>query len=113
MDDTRGITVKVPADLHTKVRDEQESLEMTMSSYIAMVLEEHFNTDKRGGKGLENMRTLAFQVSEDLFQRLKAHLAENPKLTQKSFVIGLIEQALEAAEVADTASIENTVDESA
>jgi predicted DNA-binding protein len=98
MEETRGITVKVPAELHNRVRTEQESLEMTMSSYITMVLEEHFNPNRKGGNSMNSTRTLAFQVSEELYQRIKDHLARNPGLTQKSFVIGLIEQALKEAE---------------
>jgi predicted DNA binding CopG/RHH family protein len=98
MEETCGITVKVPAALHSRVRTEQESLEMTMSSYITMVLEEHFNPDRKGGNNMNGTRTLAFQVSEELLQRIKDHLARNPGLTQKSFVIGLIEQALKEAE---------------
>ena len=42
-------------------------------------------------------RTLAFQVSEELFGRIKAHLARTG-MSQKDFVIGLIEQALAAEE---------------
>ena len=50
-----------------------------------------------------NTRTLAFQISEELFQRIKAHLERETvrtgrKLTQREFVLGLIEEALEAAE---------------
>ena len=52
---------------------------------------------------MEKGRTLAFQVSEELFQRVKEYLDRYEKtyhrrLTQKEFVIGLIEQALEEAE---------------
>ena len=51
----------------------------------------------------EKGRTLAFQVSEALFQRIKEYLVLYEKtyhrrLTQKEFVISLIEQALEEAE---------------
>lgn len=42
----------------------------------------------------ENMRTLAFQVPKSLFQRVKAYLECN-HMTQKQFVIGLIEDELE------------------
>ena len=38
-----------------------------------------------------------FQIDEALFQRIKAHLTRTG-LTQKVFVIGLIEQALGEAE---------------
>ena len=42
-------------------------------------------------------RTLAFQVSEELFQRLKIHLKKTGQ-SQKEFVIGLIEEAICKAE---------------
>ena len=50
-----------------------------------------------------NSRTMAFQIPEDLFQRIKAHLERETqrtgrKLTQREFVLGLIEEALEVAE---------------
>lgn len=37
-----------------------------------------------------NMRTRAFQVPEELFQKIKDYLQHN-NMTQKQFVIGLIE----------------------
>ena len=41
-----------------------------------------------------NMRTLAFQVPEDLFQKIKDYLQRN-NMTQRQFVIGLIETELD------------------
>lgn len=48
-------------------------------------------------------RTLAFQIDEELFQRIKAHLDRESartgrKLTQREFVLGLVEAALDEAE---------------
>ena len=48
-------------------------------------------------------RTMAFQISEELFLRIKAHLERETartghQLTQREFVLGLIEQALNEAE---------------
>ena len=48
-------------------------------------------------------RTLAFQIDETLFQRIKAHLERETrrtgrKLTQREFVLGLVEAALNEAE---------------
>ena len=48
-------------------------------------------------------RTMAFQIPEELFQRIKTHLARETtrtgiKLTQRDFVLGLIERALAEAE---------------
>ncbi len=47
-----------------------------------------------------NTRTLAFQVTEELFQRIKEYLKQNG-LTQREFVVGLIEQALNEWKKAD------------
>ena len=49
---------------------------------------------------MANGRTLAFTVSEELFQRVKEYLAwyertYHRRLTQKEFVLGLIEDELE------------------
>ena len=51
----------------------------------------------------DKTRTMAFQIPEDLFQRIKAHLERETqrtgkKLTQREFVLGLIEEALNEAE---------------
>ena len=53
-----------------------------------------------------NTRTLAFQIPEELYQRIKAHLERETvrtgkKLTQREFVLGLIEGALNMAEQTD------------
>ena len=50
-----------------------------------------------------NTRTMAFQIPEELFQRIKAHLERESqrtgrKYTQREFVLGLIEEALNEAE---------------
>ena len=42
-------------------------------------------------------RTLALQISEELFMRLKGYLAKEG-VSQKQFIIGLIEEALNDAE---------------
>ena len=97
MSETRGITVKIDADLHTRAKADQEARALTMSQYITLILEEHFNQDKKGGITM-NARTMAFQIEEELFQRIKAHLSRTG-LTQKAFVLGLIEEALFTAEL--------------
>ncbi len=56
-------------------------------------------------------KTLAFQIPEELFNRIKDHLDREKertgrKLSQKDFVIGLIERALEEAEQQDAGSSE-------
>ena len=50
-----------------------------------------------------NTRTMAFQIPENLFQRIKVHLERETRrtgrnLTQREFVLGLVEAALDEAE---------------
>ena len=99
--ETKGVTCKIPLDLHNRISEEIRETESTMSKFIEMVIREHY--EKGVNKTMEKGRTLAFQVSEELFQRVKEYLeayekAYHRRLTQKEFVVGLIEQALEEAE---------------
>ena len=99
--ETKGVTCKIPLDLHNQISEEIRETESTMSKFIEMIIREHY--EKGANRIMEKGRTLAFQVSEELFQRVKEYLENYEKtnhrrLTQKEFVIGLIEQALEEAE---------------
>lgn len=92
----KGITVKIDAELHVRVREYLESHEMTMAEFVTMALQDelqpkHNITEE---KNMGNMRTLAFQVPEELFQKIKDYLQRN-NMTQKEFVIGLIETEIE------------------
>ena len=42
---------------------------------------------------MDNTRTVAFQIPEELFQELKKYLKKHD-LKQKEFILGLIQQAL-------------------
>ena len=95
MEPTKNLCAQIPESLHARVREEQEHLGQTLGAYITQILTEHFEQKEKGGKAMsENTRTLAFQVSEDLFGRLKAYLAAH-HISQRQFVLGLIEEALE------------------
>ena len=88
MEKRKNLCAMIPEELHGRVKQEQEALALTLAQYVEMVLEEHF---KKGGKEMGNgTRTLAFQVSEELFGRVKGYLAKHPGLSQREFVIGLI-----------------------
>ena len=102
--ETKGVTCKIPLDLHNRISEEIRETESTMSKFIEMIIQEHY--EKGAGKVMAKGRTLAFQVSEELFQRVKEYLerfekVHHRRLTQKEFIIGLIEQALEEAEEAE------------
>ncbi|MBS6861881.1 MAG: translation initiation factor 2 [Clostridiales bacterium] len=99
--ETKGVTCKIPLDLHNRISAEIRDAESTMSKFIEMVIREHY--EKGDVRVMAKGRTLAFQVSEELFQRIKAYLERyerqhHRRLTQREFVIGLIEQALGKAE---------------
>lgn len=103
MSKTRNLCAQIPEELHAKVREEQERLGKTLSEYVGQILKDYF--EQKEGKNMNgNSRTLAFQVSEELFERLKAYLTAN-KLKQKEFVVGLIEKALEQWEVSQAANM--------
>jgi len=92
----KNICGKIPVELHEKVKLEVEELGISIPKYLEMVIEEHM-TRKGEKTNMADLRTLAVQVTEDLFSRLKAVLAKNG-MKQKDFLIGLIEEALEKEE---------------
>ena len=81
--ETKGITVKINADLHAEVRQYLEANNMTMAEFVTQALDDelHPKFHKEDAK-MENTRTIAFQVPEDLFQRLKDYLRRN-EITQR------------------------------
>lgn len=98
MTEMKNICGKIPKDLHEKVREEIELTESSTQKFIQQVIEEHF--ERLAGKGEMSMgtaRTIAVQVSEELFQRLKTVIAKKG-MKQKDFLIQIIEGALEKAE---------------
>ena len=102
---TKNLCAQISLDLHQKISEGKEAAGLTTAQYITELLTEYFKMKENGGKTTmaNNSRTMAFQIPEDLFQRIKAHLERETqrtgrKLTQREFVLGLIEEALEAAE---------------
>ena len=92
----KNICGKIPVELHEKVKLEVEELGISIPKYLEMVIEEHIA--RKGEKtNMADLRTVAVQVTEDLFSRLKAVLARNG-MKQKDFLIGLIEEAIEKEE---------------
>jgi transcriptional regulator with XRE-family HTH domain len=87
-----------------------ERLGETTSKYIANLIQEYYNmmeNQKGGIQMTEKGRTMAFQIPEELFQRIKRHLERETlrtgkKLTQRDFVLNLITQALDEADAENT-----------
>ena len=97
MAEMKNICGKIPVELHEKVRAEIEEKETSTQIFIQQVIEEHFN--RLEGKGEESMekRTLAVQVTEELFQRVKWAVTKEG-IKQKDFIIRIIEKAVEEVE---------------
>ena len=92
----KNICGKIPVELHEKLKLEVEELGISIPKYLEIVIEEHM-TRKEEKTDMANSRTVAVQVTEELFSRLKAVLAQNG-MKQKDFLIGLIEDAIEKEE---------------
>lgn len=106
MEQTKGLSVQIPASLHARVTAERVAANLSLSAYITQLLTDYYANNRREST-MAQTRTLAFQIDEDLFQRIKDHLARESgrlgrKFTQREFVLGLIEAALEQAEQAES-----------
>ena len=106
MAETKNLCAQIPTDLHDRVSRAKDQAGLTTAQYITNLLTEYFEMKENGGTAAMmngTTRTMAFQIPEEFFQRIKAHLDRETartghKLTQREFVLGLIEQALNEAE---------------
>ena len=92
----KGITVRIDANLHAQVSQYLRDHSMTMAELVSLALDDelHPKTQTKEGNTMANTRTIAVQVPEDLFQRIKDYLQRN-NMTQRQFLLGLIEDELE------------------
>ena len=103
----KNLCAMIPVELHERVRAAQERAGVTLSAYITELLTNYYEgVSEKMEKG---MRTMAFQMPEEMFQRLKKLLEQKSartgkKVSQKEFVLGLIQRALDEAERKEAAS---------
>lgn len=111
-EEKKGITVKIDADLHAEVKAFIESQGLTMGEFVAKALDDelHPRITIAGGNTMEKMRTMAFQIPEDLFQKIKDYLNRN-HMTQKEFVLGLITKEIDRDLAAHQEATESIVSE--
>ncbi len=108
---TKNLCAQIPIALHERVSEERERLGQTTSEYIANLIQDYYNmmeNQKGGIQMTEKGRTMAFQIPEELFQRIKRHLERETlrtgkKLIQRDFVLNLITQALDEADAESAA----------
>ena len=104
MEKRKNLCAMIPESLYQKVQEEKA--DSTLSQYMESILKEHF---ERSAGTMENgKRTVAVQISEELFQKLKEHL-KREGMSQKEFLIRLIEDAIREAEIqTEEAQVEET-----
>ncbi|MCB5389110.1 hypothetical protein LIQ05_19400 [Blautia glucerasea] len=64
----KNICGKIPVELHERLKLEVEELGISIPKYLEMVIEEHM-TRKGEKTNMAELRTVAVQVTEDLFSR--------------------------------------------
>ena len=105
MADKKNLCAQIDTALHARVRQEQEASGKTLSEFVEQLITDYYKM-KENVKMTGDMRTMAIQLPEELFERLKAYLKRN-NLKQKQFIIGLIEDALEQDEEDGAAQVES------
>ena len=105
MADKKNLCAQIDTALHARVRQEQEQSGKTLSEYVEQLITDYYNM-KENTKMTGDTRTLATQIPEELFERLKAYLKKKG-LKQRQFIIGLIEDALEQDEEDTTAQADS------
>ena len=103
---TKNLCAQIPVALHSRVREEQEKAGLPLSAYITQLLTQYYDNKREENTNMNDMKTMAFQIPNDLFQRLKRHLDRvsertGKKVTQREFVLNLIRQALDETDAAD------------
>ena len=113
-EEKKGITVKIDAALHAEIRQFIEQNGMTMADFVSQALynELHPKIQPQEVKNMGPTRTMAFQMPEDMFQRLKDYLHRHG-ITQKEFVLGLVEAEIKRDEELINAQNAAKLDETA
>ena len=106
---TKNLCAQIPIDLHERVSEERERLGQTTSEYITNLIQDYYNMMKNQKGGIqmtEKGRTMAFQIPEELFQRIKRHMERETIRTGKAHPAGLRAEPTHAG--AENAMEQNT-----
>ncbi len=102
MDAIKNLCAPIPAELHTQLRQRQEASGQTLGQYMTWLITKFYEEEgKPIMKG--NQRTVAFQVSEELFERFKDYLKKNG-IKQNAFFRDCIQKALVAEAPTDASA---------
>ena len=90
MEPMKNLCGLIPESLHKRLMENKDP-EMTNGEYLTKVLTAYLD---QPATPRQEQRTLAVQISEEMFQQLKSYLDAHSPLTQKAFVQSLLNQAL-------------------
>ena len=94
-ENTKNLCAQIPESLHAKVRERQEASGQTLGQYMTELITKFYEQEMKPTMK-ENQRTVAFQVSTELFEQFKDYLKK--KVKQNAFFLSCIQRALEEAD---------------
>ncbi len=89
----KNLCAPIPAELHAQLRERQEESGQTLGQYMTWLITTFYNQEGKTTMK-ENQRTVAFQVSTELFEEFKAYL-KRKGIKQNAFFLNCIQRALE------------------
>lgn len=103
----KSISSKIPVELHHWIETELRPDNSVLSGFIEDIIERYYELKEAGIPVAKKPNIVSFPVSDELYQRIEAQLAEHKrvhgnKLTQEEYVAGLVVQALDVANIAET-----------
>ncbi len=103
----KSISSKIPVELHHWIETELRPDNSVLSGFIEDLIEHYYELKEAGIAVAKKPNVVSFPVSDELYQRIEAHLAEHERVhgskpTQEEYVAGLVVQALDAANIAET-----------
>ena len=95
----KNLCAPIPAELHAQLRERQEASGQTLGQYMTELITKFYEQEMKPTMK-RNQRTVAFQVSEELFSEFKDYL-NRKGIKQNAFFLGCIQRALEEEKQAE------------
>ncbi len=89
----KNLCAPIPESLHSQLRAHQEESGQTLGQYMTWLITKFYEMEMKP-MAKENQRTVAFQVSTELFEQFKDYL-KRKGVKQNAFFLNCIQQALE------------------
>ena len=87
-----NLCAKIPLNLHQKIRNCQEASGKTLSEYMTWLITSFYEMEGKTPMNTDT-RTVAFQISTELFEQFKDYLQRH-NIRQKDFFLDCIQRVL-------------------